>query len=65
MSNKVDNNNQHIASDPDLAGVHTAADYVQLSMNELVELVRGKMMKMSPSPTSNHLSVCLQLILQS
>lgn len=40
--------------EPDMSGTYTAADYLRWNLDELVELIRGKIFKMSPSPTSNH-----------
>lgn len=62
--NERDNNHRNLVSEPDMAGTYTAADYLQWTMDELVELVRGKALKMSPSPTNDHQSVSLQLTLQ-
>ena len=40
---------------------HTAADYLRWNLDELVELIRGKIFKMSPSPTSNHQRISREL----
>lgn len=40
--------------EPDMSGSYTARDYLRWQFDELVELIRGKIVKMSPSPTSNH-----------
>ena len=40
--------------EPDLSGRYSAADYLQWKMEELVELIRGKIFKMSPAPSVNH-----------
>jgi len=50
-----------IVEEPDLAGTYTAADYLRWNLDELVELIRGKIFKMSPAPTSNHQRVSMKL----
>lgn len=40
--------------EPNLSGTYTAADYLQWQLDEMVELIRGKIFKMSPSPSTNH-----------
>ena len=49
------------AEEPDLSGTYTAKDYLTWQLDELVELIRGKIYKMSPSPTSNHQRISLRL----
>ena len=51
-----------ILNEPDLSGTYTAADYLQWKLQEMVELIRGKIVKMSPAPSSNHQRVSLELI---
>ena len=41
-------------SDLDLTKTYTYADYIKWTFEERVELIKGKIFKMSPSPTSNH-----------
>ena len=43
-------------NEPDAAysGSYTAADYITWKTDELMELIRGKVFKMSPSPLSGH-----------
>lgn len=55
---------EHQVSEPDISGTYTARDYLQWKMEELAELIRGKLVKMSPSPSSNHQRISLELILQ-
>lgn len=43
--------------EPDLGGTYTAADYLSWHVEELVELIRGKIFKMSPSPRVSHQSI--------
>lgn len=40
--------------EPDLSGTYSYADYLKWSWEEMTELIRGKIYKMSPSPTSKH-----------
>lgn len=40
--------------EPDLSGSYSAKDYLQWKMEDLVELIRGKIFKMSPAPSTNH-----------
>ena len=40
--------------EPDLAGTYTASDYLSWTFDGLMELIRGKIHKMSPAPASNH-----------
>ena len=40
--------------EPDLAGSYTYADYLTWDFDYMVELIRGKVYKMSPAPTSFH-----------
>lgn len=49
--------------EPDLSLSYTYADYLTWNFPELVELIQGKVYKMSPAPTSNHQTVSGQLFL--
>jgi Uma2 family endonuclease len=40
--------------EPDLSGTYTAKDYLSWTFEGFVELIRGKIYKMSPAPTSWH-----------
>ncbi len=40
--------------EPDLSLSYTYADYLKWDLPEMVELIRGKVYKMSPAPTANH-----------
>lgn len=48
--------------EPDMAGTYTAADYLSWTFEGFVELIRGKIFKMSPAPTSNHQRVSARLL---
>lgn len=50
-------------NEPDLSGTYTARDYISWQVDELMELIRGKIFKMSPSPRVNHQRVSSQLYL--
>lgn len=50
-----------VAEEPDLSRTYTAADYLRWNLDELVELIRGKIFKMSPAPSSNHQSISREL----
>ena len=45
------------AKEPDLSGSYTYADYLTWEWDEMVELIHGKIFKMSPGPGSNHQSI--------
>lgn len=48
--------------EPDIAyNNYTYADYLTWSMDEMIELIRGKIYKMSPAPKKNHQSVSWHL----
>ena len=51
--------NQDIANEPTGSyGVHyTYADYLQFTMDEMVEIIKGKIFRMSPAPSSFHQSI--------
>jgi Uma2 family endonuclease len=42
------------AEEPDLNLSYTYADYLKWDLPEMVELIRGKIYKMSPAPSSGH-----------
>ena len=50
--------------EPDLFGTYTYADYLTWTWDEMTELIRGKIYKMSPAPTSTHQKVSRELFLQ-
>ena len=43
--------------EPDLTGTYTARDYITWKSEELMELIRGKIFKMTPSPLRKHQQV--------
>lgn len=47
--------------EPDLAGSYTYADYLNWSWSEMTELIEGKIFKMSPSPSSQHQKIVIEL----
>ena len=53
-----------LLKDPDLSGTYTAKDYLKWQLDELVELIRGKIFRMSPSPASNHQRIAGELHIQ-
>ncbi|MCX8490271.1 MAG: Uma2 family endonuclease, partial [Cyclobacteriaceae bacterium] len=44
-------------NEPDLSGSYTYADYFSWQWEEMTELIRGKIYRMSPAPTSKHQKV--------
>ncbi len=50
--------------EPDLSGTYTYSDYLSWSFTEMSELIRGKIFKMSPAPTSTHQKISLRLTLK-
>ena len=50
--------------EPGLSGTYTAADYLTWQMDELVELIRGKIYKMTPAPSSFHQQISTELMRQ-
>ena len=51
----------NIVEEPDLTGTYTARDYLSWQFDELVELIRGKIYRMAPSPSSNHQDVSTEI----
>jgi Uma2 family endonuclease len=52
-------------NEPDLSGTYSYADYLSwTNWNQMVELIYGKVYKMSPAPTSLHQRVSRELLLQ-
>lgn len=43
-------------------GVYTYADYLTWKFDERVELIKGKIFKMSPAPSRNHQRIAMALI---
>ncbi|MCW5910280.1 MAG: Uma2 family endonuclease [Cyclobacteriaceae bacterium] len=48
-------------NEPDLSGTYSYADYLTWRWEEMVELIDGKIFKMSPAPTSAHQKVSMEL----
>ncbi len=48
-------------SELDLNGVYTYADYLLWRFEERVELIKGKIFKMSPAPNTKHQRISMQL----
>lgn len=48
--------------EPDLSLSYTYADYLKWDLPEMVELIRGKVYKMSPAPTSKHQDISTRLV---
>jgi len=49
--------------EPDLSGRYTYADYLTWRMDEMVELIQGKIYKMSPAPGSVHQKISGKMFL--
>ena len=47
-------------ADLDLNKVYTYADYYKWKFDERVELIKGKIFKMSPAPTSSHQRISMR-----
>jgi Uma2 family endonuclease len=55
---------QHALTDPnqlDPAGTYTVTDYLSWQFDELVELIKGKLVRMSPAPVLTH-AICIEKI---
>ncbi len=50
--------------EPDLSGSYTARDYLSWPVDELMELIRGKIFKMIPAPAPAHQRIFSNLYLQ-
>ncbi|MCW5909700.1 MAG: Uma2 family endonuclease [Cyclobacteriaceae bacterium] len=49
--------------EPDLSLTYTYADYLKWDFPEMVELIRGKVFKMSPAPSSRHQQISSMLVI--
>ena len=47
--------------EPDLAGYYNYADYQQWTFEGMVELINGKIFKMSPAPSTGHQVISMEL----
>ena len=50
-----------LVEEPDPSLSYTYADYLQWNFEEQVELIRGKIFKMSPAPTPRHQQISIRL----
>lgn len=50
-----------IFEEPDLSGEYTARDYLRWRFDGYVELIKGKIFRMSPAPTDPHQAVSIEL----
>lgn len=50
--------------EPDLSGTYSARDYLSWKTRDMVELIGGKIFKMSPAPTTGHQGVARQLLIE-
>ena len=50
--------------EPDLAGTYSYGDYVTWTWDEMVELIKGKIYRMSPAPNSGHQKISGNLFLK-
>jgi len=50
--------------EPDLSGTYAYSDYLTWSWPEMVELIQGKIFKMSPAPSSMHQTISGRLFLK-
>jgi Uma2 family endonuclease len=49
---------------PDIAGNYNYADYLQWTFDGMVELINGKIFKMSPAPSSSHQSISVNFTVE-
>lgn len=57
----VEENKYYSVEEPDPSLTYTYADYLQWKFEERVELIRGRIFKMSPAPNSKHQGVSVRL----
>ena len=50
--------------EPDLAGTYSYGDYLNWTWGEMVELIKGKIYRMSPAPSSLHQRISVELLRQ-
>jgi Uma2 family endonuclease len=50
--------------EPDIAGNYNYADYLQWTFDGMVELINGKIFKMSPAPSSSHQSISVNFTVE-
>ena len=63
MSNDIENQKQSIIKDPavEYSRQYSYADYVKFEFDYMVELIKGKIYKMSPAPKSYHQEISSNL----
>ncbi|HET9057592.1 MAG TPA: Uma2 family endonuclease [Chitinophagaceae bacterium] len=59
-----DNNTFEKVEEPDPLLSYSYADYLQWKFEERLELIKGKIFKMSPSPAPKHQKVCGNLLIE-
>ena len=57
----IDDNSFSKVEEPDPSIRYTYADYLKWKFEEQMELIRGKIFKMSPAPAPNHQKICFAL----
>lgn len=53
----------NVVNEPDMSRTYTARDYLEWTFDGLYELIRGKVYKMSPAPSSAHQDISTNLVL--
>jgi Uma2 family endonuclease len=64
MKNEVTTfESENIVQEPDFSypGEYTYADYLQFKMDDMVEVIRGKLFRMSPSPRTDHQKIVISI----
>jgi Uma2 family endonuclease len=61
MKNYPPTEDKSLVQEPDLTGSYTYAQYLTWQFDEMVELIRGKVFKMSPAPRVRHQEVAGEL----
>ena len=61
MSKYPDHTSTEELKEPDLSKTYTAADYIQWTMDYMVELIRGRVFKMSAAPNTDHQIISVRL----
>lgn len=61
MSYEQESQEPLVFHEPDLTGLYTAGDYLRWRFDGYVELIRGKIFKMSPAPNDYHQALNLAL----
>lgn len=54
MRDYIQSEEKEEVKEPDLSGTYTAKDYLTWKVDDLMELIRGKIFKVSPSPVDAH-----------